>query len=171
MGGAAVLATLDVSGLDGYRGFGLNVQPATRRTDEIAMPEQERPQQSATPLSFAPKPVKFVHQKCAQYRIFHADGGWGVINGFGNVQIDFCVEHPSMPTAVIHPVKPDGNYTGEQVMKGLDDQDHYVVIREFQFGVVLSLAAAMQIHSVLDSFIKTSKQQVDSAIAQIKKSQ
>ena len=76
-----------------------------------------------------------------------------------------------MPTAVIHPVKPDGNYTGEQVMKGLDDQDHYVVIREFQFGVVLSLAAAMQIHSVLDSFIKTSKQQVDSAIAQIKKSQ
>jgi hypothetical protein len=121
----------------------------------------------ATPLQL--KPVKFIHEKGAQYRVYHADGAWGVINNFGNVQIDFCVERPPMPSAVIHPVKQDGNYTGEQTMEGIEDKNHFVVVRDFQCGVVLSFAAAVQVHSVLEVFIKSSKQQMDAAMAQLKK--
>ena len=126
---------------------------------------------SPVQTSFVPKPVKFVHEKDPQYRTYHADGAWGTINSFGNLQIEFCVERPPTPNAVIQPVKPDGNFTGEQTLEGLDDPDNFVVVRDFQCGIVLSIAAAVQVQSVLDSFIKTSKQQMDSALAQIKKAQ
>ena len=135
------------------------------------MPEQAPSTPNTTQIPLVAKPVKFVHEKDKQYRTYHADGAWGTINSLGNLQIEFCVEHALTPTAVVQPVKPNGEFTGEQRMLGLDDPDHFVVIRDFQCGIVLSYAAAVQVQSVLETFIKTSKQQMDAALAQIKKQQ
>jgi len=121
--------------------------------------------------SVAPKPVKFIHEKGAQYRIFHADEIWATINNFGNVQIDFCVQHPPVPPSVIHPVNPDGTPTGEQKMQGVDDPVYFNIVRDFQCGVVLSLQTAIQLQYALDFYIKNTKQQMDGLVAQIKKSQ
>jgi hypothetical protein len=53
----------------------------------------------------------------------------------------------------------------------LGEQNYFHIVRDFQCGVVLSLAAAVQVHSVLDNYIKSMKPQMDAAIAQIKKTQ
>jgi hypothetical protein len=133
------------------------------------MPDETKQAKPSTPAATAaPKPVKFIHEKGAQYRVFHADGAWGVINQFGNLQMDFCVERPPTPSAVLQPVDPQGNAAGEQVMEGLGNQDYFNVVRDFQCGVVLSFAAAVQVHSVLDVYIKSSKHQMDIALAQMK---
>jgi hypothetical protein len=131
--------------------------------DEI---KQDNP--AAPSALFVAKPVKFIHEKGAQYRIFPADSAWGVINHNGNLQIDFCVERPPTPSVVIQPVKPDGNPTGEQISEGLGDQKYFNVVRDFQCGIVLSYAAAVQVRSVLDAYITNTKQQMDAAIAQMK---
>ena len=115
------------------------------------------------------KPVKFIHEKGSQYRIFHADEVWATISSLGNVQIDFCVQHPVVPPFVIHPLNPDGSPTGEQKMHGIDDPDYTVVVRDFQCGVVFSLNTAIQLQHALDYYIKSTKQQMDAAIGQIKK--
>ena len=117
------------------------------------------------------KDVKFINEKPAYYRIFHSDGTWGTINAHGNVLVDFFVERPPTPSAVIQPVLPDGNFTGEQKMQGLEDPDHFIVVREFQCGIVMSLNAAIQLNSVLESYIKTTKQQLAGAMAQTNKPQ
>lgn len=122
----------------------------------------------AQPAPVAPKPVKITHERGAQYRVYHADGAWGVISHHGNVQIDFCVERPPTPSGVIEPVQPDGKPTGEQQLEGLGDQKYFHVVRDFQCGIVLSFAAAMQVRSVLDNYIAQTKKQMDTAIEQIK---
>jgi hypothetical protein len=133
------------------------------------MPDQikpENPAPQAPPI--AAKPVKFIHEKSPQYRVYHADGGWGVINTYGNVQIDFCVERPPTPSHVVQPVDTLGNPQGEYTMFGLDDKNHFLVVRDFQCGVVLSFSAALQTHALLGNYINTAKQNMDMAIAQMK---
>ena len=115
------------------------------------------------------KPVKFIHEKGPQYRVFHVDGAWGSINVQGNAQLELYVEHAVTPSAVVQPIQPDGIFSGEQIPFGLVDKDHFLVIRDFQCGVVLSYNAAVQVKNVLDSYIATVKDQLDSAIEQIKK--
>ena len=73
-----------------------------------------------------------------------------------------------MPSSVIQPVQPDGNPTGEQQLEGIGDQKYFHVVRDFQCGIVLSFAAAVQVHAVLENYIKATKQQMDNALAQIK---
>jgi hypothetical protein len=138
----------------------------------LAMPDHVKPQNPSTPTGpVAPKPVKFIHEKGPQYRIYHADAGWGVINQFGNVQIDFCVEHPPTPSHVVQPIDAKGVPQGEYTMFGLDDKDHFLIVRDFQCGVVLSFAAAVQVHTILGHYINTAKQNMDMAIAQMKSKQ
>jgi len=134
------------------------------------MPDQTKPAIPSTPAAPVPmKPVKVINEKGAQYRIFHADGAWGVINSHGNLLVDFCVEHPPTPSAVIQPVK-DGNFTGEQIMEGIDDPDYFVIIRDFQCGVILTYVSAVQLYGLLDTYIKATKQQMDDRIATLKQS-
>ena len=109
------------------------------------------------PTPQGPLPVKFIHEKCPQYRTYHVDGAWGAITGLSNIQLELYSEHPPLPKAVIHPVKPDGTYTGEQSIEGIDDPDHFVVVRDFQLGVVLSLQSAKLVHEILGNFIEMSK--------------
>jgi hypothetical protein len=125
------------------------------------MPEETKPANpSALAASVMVKPVKFIHEKGAQYRIFHADGGWGSINYAGNLQIDFIVERPKTAEAVIAPVNPDGSFTGEQKLVGVEDRDYILVTRDFQCGVILSLNAAAQIHDVLGNYLRANGQDV-----------
>jgi hypothetical protein len=141
----------------------------------MAMPDTEKKlnsaQNPATPSApaapIAVKPVKVIHEKGSQFRTFHADGAWGIVNSFGNLQVDFCVERPPTPTAVLQPIK-DGNFTGEQIMQGVDDPDYFLIVRDFQCGVILSYAAAVQVHTLLENYIKSVKQQMDSTLAQVK---
>jgi hypothetical protein len=128
--------------------------------------KQAKPVEAAVP--FVAKTVKITHEKGAQYRVYHADGAWGVISHHGNVQLDFCVERPPTPSGVIQPVHPDGNPTGEQKFLGLGDENYFNMVREFQCGIILSFAAAVQVRSVLDNYIKNTKQQMDAALEQIK---
>src|SRR5258708_7482494 len=114
------------------------------------MGEQTKPADSSAPVSpDVAKPVKFLHRKGAQYQIFHGDGVWGAVNNLGNIQVDFYVERPIIPSTVIHQVNPNGDFTGEQVSEGEFDPNHFVVVREFQAGIILSLASAIQVHAVL----------------------
>jgi hypothetical protein len=106
-----------------------------------------------------PLPVKFIHEKGPQYRIYHADAAWGTANGQSNIQLEFYLEHPPIPTVVIQPVKPDGTFTGEQKLEPIQDAEHFVVIRDFQVGIVLSLQSALQVQAVLGSFIELVKEQ------------
>jgi hypothetical protein len=143
------------------------------------MPDNEiKPSPAQT--VFVPKPVKFVHQKSGQYRIYHADNAWGLTNTWGNLQIDFCVEYPTPATAIVAPVKPDGNFTGEQKIEGVDNSEHYVMIRDFQCGVIFSLQSAIQARHILDTFInakqaefaaleKARKAELENAVVQGKK--
>jgi hypothetical protein len=131
--------------------------------------KQVKPIESAA--QFTPLPVHIAHEKGAQYRVYHADGAWGVISHHGNVQLDFCVERPPTPTGVFQPVHPDGNPTGEQKLEGLGDPKYFHVVRDFQCGIVLSFAAAVQVRSVLDNYIAQHKQQMDAALEQLKQQQ
>jgi hypothetical protein len=127
----------------------------------------ENPSVSVDPAK--PNAVKFLHEKTSDYRIVHVDGAWGSINSLGNAQLDLYVESALTPDAVLQPLGPDGNFSGEQVPLGRVDPKDILVVRHIQCGIVLSLSAATQIHSVLDSYIKTVKTQMDSAIEKIKK--
>jgi hypothetical protein len=108
----------------------------------------------------APLPVKFIHEKSRQYRTCHADSVWGTINGLSNIQLEFYLEHPPIPSVVVQPVNPDGTYTGEQKLEPIQDAEHFVVVRDFQVGVVLSFQSAVQVHTVLGNFIELAKQQL-----------
>ncbi len=107
-----------------------------------------------------PLPVKFIHEKGPQYRIYHADAVWGTTNGQSNIQLEFYLEHPPIPTVVIQPVNPDGTFTGEQKLEQIQDGEHFVVIRDFQAGIVLSLQSALQVQAVLGNFINLAREQL-----------
>jgi hypothetical protein len=128
--------------------------------------KQAKTVESAVP--FVAKTVKITHEKGSQYRVYHADGAWGVISHHGNVQIDFCVERPPMPSAIVQTVNPNGSPTGEQQLEGIGDQNYFHVVRDFQCGIVLSYAAAVQVRSVLDNYIAQTKHQMDDALEHIK---
>jgi hypothetical protein len=115
------------------------------------------------------KSVKFFHEKTPDYRIIHVDGAWGSISSIGNAQLDLYVESAVTPNAVLQPLGADGNLTGEQIPLGRVEPETILVIRNIQCSVVLSLAAAMQVHAVLDSYISSSKKQLESAAEQFKK--
>lgn len=109
------------------------------------------------------RPVKFVHQKAASFRTYHADGTWGVISAMGNFHMQFYVECPKSADAVINPVKADGSFTGESQMIGAgeNDPDYYIVTRDFQCNVVLSVLGAVNLREQLDVFIR-SRQSIQS---------
>lgn len=130
------------------------------------MPDEIKQGKPAAPS--AARPVKISHEKGAQYRLYHADMAWGAISHHGNLQLDFCVERPPTATGVINPVHADGNPTGEQTFEGLGDQKYFNVVRDFQCGIVLSLAAAEQVHSVLTNYLAEANKHVKAAIEQIK---
>jgi hypothetical protein len=118
------------------------------------MNETKKAPVSANPTSpSAPKPLKFLHEKGPLFRTFHADGVWGLTSPTGNIQLDFYLEREPSPTAVHIPVNPDGSFKGNQIIEVNVDSEYFVLVRDFQAGVVLSLDAAMQVREVLNNYI------------------
>jgi hypothetical protein len=112
-------------------------------------------------------PVKFVHREGKAYHEIHADGVWGLLNGHGNIQANFFIEHPPIPNSVVFPLNPNGTFSQPVEEYKEKDEKHFIVIREFQVGVVMSLAAAKQIHTVLGNFIAVADDQL-MAVEQMK---
>ncbi|MGO8698330.1 MAG: hypothetical protein ACLQVY_11505 [Limisphaerales bacterium] len=111
-----------------------------------------------------PLPVKFVHEEGAAFRTLPADGVWGMLNNQGNIQLNFFTEHAPIPHAVIFPVSEGGSFSGPPSEQYKDnDPAHYIVIREFQVGVTMSLHAAKHTHMVLGNFIAMAEDQLRSA--------
>lgn len=108
----------------------------------------------AQPSQLKPLPVRFIHKESKSFHTVPADGVWGMVNGQGNIQIIFLTEHPPIPDAVIFPVNQDGGFVGQMTEEYKEnDPNHYIVIREFQVGVTMSITAAKQAHIVLGNFI------------------
>ncbi len=95
-------------------------------------------------------PLKYISHKGGQYRTFHADGVWALQGAaMDNVLLEFYVEHGPLPTAVVQPLTQEGQFTGEQEQQGVLDSKYWIVNRDFQFGVVLSPPAVVQLSHVL----------------------
>lgn len=110
------------------------------------------------------QPLKFVHEQPPTYRIFHADGVWGMVNIQGNVQMDFFLERSPRPDFVTFQAKDGISYSEIPELKfkhgGPDDN---TVMREFQAGIVMNLATAIQVHTVLGNFIRLAQTQAQVA--------
>ena len=105
------------------------------------------------------KPVKLIHRESGNLPTFQADGGWGSVNNYSLIRIGFYAEHPQIPTAVIQHLNADGSPKGDQIEVGMDDA-HFVLVRDFQCNVILTLPSAIQINQMLGSFIVALQQQM-----------
>ena len=107
----------------------------------------------------AVKPVRFVHVKSGQFRSYHADGAWSVMNAHGDVNVNFFLEFPKLADEVIIPIGPDGKLTttSQLIGAGENDPNHYVVTRDMQCSVVLSPLVAMNLRDQLDFYIKATE--------------
>jgi hypothetical protein len=119
------------------------------------------PQDTPATATLRPgRPVKFIHQKAPGFRDYHADGAWTVHSGHGLAHVHFFVEHPRLAEAVISQVTSDGKlFTGQNEVFGAGESDpnHFVVTRDVQCNVVMSLAAARFLREQLDNFIKANE--------------
>jgi hypothetical protein len=97
--------------------------------------------------------VKFIHNRSPDFRTYHADGSWAVLNGQNAIHLNFFSEYPQIAAGVVNQVNPlDGKYTGEFELQGLEKNCN-AVIREFQCSVVLSVESAGRLYSLLKTFI------------------
>lgn len=121
---------------------------------------QTIPSTETTPRA---KPFKLVHNKSPQFQTYHADGSWSIHGSNNNLDLFFFVEHPKLAESVICQVTPDGKaFTGqnEVVGSGENDPDHFVITREMQCSVVLSLDVARLVRDQIDYFIKSKQPKV-----------
>jgi hypothetical protein len=122
------------------------------------MSEQDKPNPSAPAVPVPAKTVKFIHKQGDRLPTYHADGAWGVTNQHGNIRISFYTENIPVPTAAVNPVHPDGSPTGEQELEGVIDPKYFLMIRDFQCNVVLSITSAVQVHQMLGNFIRIAQE-------------
>jgi hypothetical protein len=106
------------------------------------------------------KPVKFVHNRNSNLPTYQADGAWGGANQYGMIRVSFYTESPPIPTAVIQPVHPDGRPNGDPSVEGLDDPKHFIVVRDFQCDVILTVSSAAQIAQMLANIVAAVQQQM-----------
>jgi hypothetical protein len=136
-----------------------NANLVVQQSKNMNEPQDKSPAASASPqpaVTF--QPVKFVHEKGSQFRTYHAAGVWGVVNAESEIHLNFYTEYPRLATGIINEVNPaDGTYTGKFQMEGVTDPNYYVVVRDFQCGVVMSMESATRVRAVLDSFINAAQ--------------
>ena len=121
---------------------------------KIAMSDQEKKSIPIPPPQAPVLPIKFIHEKSGSFQIFHSDGAWGMVNNQMNAQLNFYIEHEPFPETIIQQVDTNGFLTGDAEVTPKSDGQHFVIMRDFQVGVVLSLNAARQVRGLLDNFIK-----------------
>lgn len=92
---------------------------------------------SDDPVS-AEKQIRFEFQYAPDYKVYAANGAWGGVTTRGDIKLDFFVESPKNPEAVLNTVLPDGTLTEEQRL-GLPERTH---TRLIQCGVLMSIEQA-----------------------------
>lgn len=112
------------------------------------------------PSTPKPLPVKFVHKQASAFHGIHADGAWGMLNGQGIIQLNFFTERPPLADSVIFPQNADGSFAQPVEECKERDEKNFIVIREFQVVVCMSLAAAKHTHTVLGNFIALADDQL-----------
>jgi hypothetical protein len=121
---------------------------------------------SASAEQFNVKPVKFIHRRGDLVPTYFADGGWGTLNYYSLIRVSLFTENPQMATAAIQPVNPDGSAKGEQIHEGVNDDKYYIINRDFQCNITLTVPAAIQVYQMLGNFIKLAQVQMkDQSIA------
>jgi hypothetical protein len=105
-------------------------------------------------------PVKFVHREGKAFHAVPADGVWGLLNAQGAIQMNFFTEHPLIPDSVTFPINSDGSFGVATEEYKEKDEKNFVVIREFQVNVTVSLASAKQIHNIIGNFIALAEDQI-----------
>jgi hypothetical protein len=58
-------------------------------------------------------PVKFVTEKDQSFRTYHADGAWAMVNNFGNIQLNFFVEHVPLAKSITYQLDQAGHPADE----------------------------------------------------------
>ena len=119
------------------------------------------------PGGLGAKPVKFIHRTDGRVPTYQADGAWGGINQFGIIRLSCYTETPPIPTSVVQPVDSDGRAAGAPRFEGADDADHFLVVRDFQCDLILTLAGAAQLHHILGNCIQLVQEQVKEGMEQI----
>ena len=137
-----------------------NASLAVEQSTNMQESEHKSPAIPASPQPAVKfQPVRFVHEKGSQFRTYHAAGVWGVVNAESEIHLNFFTEYPRLATGAIHQVNPtDGSYTGDFQTEGITDPNYYVVVRDFQCGIVMSVESAIRVRGVLDGFIKMAQQ-------------
>jgi hypothetical protein len=100
--------------------------------------------------------VKIHHKKSGFFRVVHADGAWGGVNGTAVIHMTFYSEHPAIPTSVIYPLDKNGLMVNTPTIEG-DEGLH----REMEVAIALTLPAAMQVRTTLDNFIRIAVEQMN----------
>jgi hypothetical protein len=119
----------------------------------------------------AVKPVKFIHRQNGPVPTYQADGAWGGANQYGLIRMSFYTEAPPIPNAVIQPVYADGRPKGDPQFIGGEDTEHFLVVRDFQCDVILTLAGAHAVHQMLGNFIQAVGQQMRDQVQAIQQQQ
>jgi hypothetical protein len=117
-------------------------------------PKQQSVQSEAAFSGPPPKTVKFIFQRSGNFRVYPAEGCWGVFSQSGAFHIEFYTEHQPVPESVTYALNPDGTLPDQwKSIEGMSAPESAIVVRDVQAAVVLSLPAAMQLHALLDKFI------------------
>lgn len=86
----------------------------------------------------APRKVKFVYSRAADYRVIPATGVYGGPTPSGNIKMNFMVESATEPTSATHTVAADGTL-GDEVER---EPAEKTITRELQVGIVMNVEAA-----------------------------
>lgn len=108
-------------------------------------------------------PVKIVHRLSKRFETVPADGGWGMFNGHGKIQLNFFTERPMLPDFVVFPLRPEDPQAMEEHYEQGFEKDHIMVVRDFHVAVTMSVDAAKHVHTVLGNFIALAEDQMRAA--------
>lgn len=94
-----------------------------------------------------------VHNKVSNnFRELHVDGAYGGLTVNGLYNINFYAERQPIPKSTEFQVPPDKN----TLIRVKDSDDSKTgLIREFEFGIYMTLAAAKELHRWLGENINT----------------
>ncbi len=96
--------------------------------------------------------VKFIYTKSPDYKVAYVNGIYGGLTAKGELKFDFFQEFSPFPDEELFEVTPDGR-KGEQIQPDL--QQEAEVVREKQFGVIMTVAFAKALRDWLDEKLDT----------------
>ena len=96
--------------------------------------------------------VKFIYTKSPDYKVAYVNGIYGGLTAKGELKFDFFQEFSPFPDEELFEVTPDGR-KGEPIQPDL--QQEVEVIREKQFGIIMTMSFAKALCGWLDEKLDT----------------